>query len=288
MVMDIETSSLVPERRAFAGAGVELIGDVVGDPAHRPVLLLHGGGQTRHSWSSAAVELARRGYHAVSIDMRGHGDSGWSGDGDYRMTLFRDDVLAMIDQLPSPPVLVGASLGGVASLLAIGESEAAVAAGLVLVDITPRVELSGVARIQAFMNARPDGFETLDEVADAVAAYNPSRPRPRNPAGLLKNLRQRNGRYFWHWDPAFLSQPDVLRPEYFDRLDAAAANVRVPVMLVRGAESEIVSEETVAQMRGLMPDADFVDISGAGHMVAGDRNDAFNLAVFDFLDHHGL
>ncbi len=288
MVMDIETSSLVPERRAFAGAGVELIGDVVGDPAHRPVLLLHGGGQTRHSWSSAAVELARRGYHAVSIDMRGHGDSGWSGDGDYRMTLFRDDVLAMIDQLPSPPVLVGASLGGVASLLAIGESEAAVAAGLVLVDITPRVELSGVARIQAFMNARPDGFETLDEVADAVAAYNPSRPRPRNPAGLLKNLRQRNGRYFWHWDPAFLSQPDVLRPEYFDRLDAAAANVRVPVMLVRGAESEIVSEETVAQMRGLMPEADFVDISGAGHMVAGDRNDAFNLAVFDFLDHHRL
>jgi pimeloyl-ACP methyl ester carboxylesterase len=288
MVMDIETSSLVPERRAFAGAGVELIGDVVGDPARRPVLLLHGGGQTRHSWSSAAVELARRGYHAVSIDMRGHGDSGWSGDGDYRMTLFRDDVLAMIDQLPSPPVLVGASLGGVASLLAIGESEAAVAAGLVLVDITPRVELSGVARIQAFMNARPDGFETLDEVADAVAAYNPSRPRPRNPAGLLKNLRQRNGRYFWHWDPAFLSQPDVLRPEYFDRLDAAAANVRVPVMLVRGAESEIVSEETVAQMRGLMPEADFVDISGAGHMVAGDRNDAFNLAVFDFLDHHGL
>lgn len=286
--MTLRTSVAPPQRRVFSGAGIELVGDVVGDERNRPVILLHGGGQTRHSWLSAATELAARGYHAVSIDMRGHGDSDWSDDGDYRMSAFRDDVLALVGQFAAPPVLVGASLGGIASLLAVGESEGPVAAGLVLVDITPRVELSGVHRIQAFMNANLDGFESLEAVADAIAAYNPSRPRPRNIPGLLKNVRLRDGRYFWHWDPAFLVQPDVLKPEYFDRLDAAASRISVPTMLVKGGESEIVSEETLAQMRALIPHAEIADIAGAGHMVVGDRNDVFNSTILGFLARSGL
>lgn len=277
-----------PQRRVFAGAGVDLVGEVVGDAHNQPVILLHGGGQTRHSWLSAAGELANRGYYAVSIDMRGHGDSGWSDDGDYRMTVFRDDVLALVGQFAARPVLVGASLGGIAALLAVGESEEPIAVGLVLVDITPRVELSGVHRIQAFMNANLDGFETLEAVADAIAAYNPGRPRPRNVEGLLKNVRLRDGRYFWHWDPAFLVQPDVLKPEYFDRLDAAASRIAIPTMLVKGAESEIVSEETLGQMRALIPHAEIADIAGAGHMVVGDRNDVFNSTILRFLANSGL
>jgi pimeloyl-ACP methyl ester carboxylesterase len=273
-----------PERRTFQGVGVRLAGDVLGDPSGTPVLLLHGGGQTRHSWSAAQRALARRGYLAVSIDFRGHGDSEWSVERDYRMSMMKDDVLAVIDQLPALPVLVGASMGGIASLLAVGETTEAVAHALVLVDITPRVERSGIARIQAFMSARPDGFATLDEAADAVAAYNPDRPRSPDPSGLLKNLRLRDGRYFWHWDPAFMEQPDVRHQSYFERLEAACPGVNIPTLLIRGGKSEIVSDATVAHMKELIPHARFVDVTGAGHMVAGDRNDIFNAAVFAFLD----
>ena len=286
--MEHQSSVTSPRRRVFAGAGIDLVGDVFGDDRNRPVILLHGGGQTRHSWISAARELAQRGYLAVSVDLRGHGDSGWADDGDYRMSAFRDDVLALVGQFTVRPVLVGASLGGLASLLAMGESDIPIAVGLVLVDITSRVELSGVHRIQAFMNAHLDGFATLEAVADAIAAYNPNRPRPRNIPGLSKNVRFRDGRYFWHWDPAFLTQPDVLEPDYFDRLDAAAGKIAVPTLLVKGAESEIVSEETLAQMRALMPHAEIADIAGAGHMVVGDRNDVFNNTILGFLERRGL
>lgn len=282
-----ETGTVKIERRAFAGAGVEIVGDAIGDDRGRPVLLLHGGGQTRHSWSSAAMGLASRGYYAVSIDLRGHGDSGWAEGGAYAISAYRDDAIAVARQLPARPVLAGASLGGIASMLAAASGEA-IARGLVLVDITPRVEREGVRRIHAFMTARPDGFASLDEAADAVAAYNPERPRPANPSGLLKNLRLREGRYFWHWDPAMLANRDSFNPEYAAELDAAARKVRVPTRLVRGLQSDIVSDETVAHMREIIPHADFVDIGGAGHMVAGDRNDAFNAAVFSFLEKHGL
>lgn len=282
------SSSPSAGRRKFEGRGVHLAGDVLGDTTGLPVLLLHGGGQTRHSWASAAEELARRGYYAVSIDFRGHGESDWASDRDYGMSAMRDDVIAVIAQLPSRPVLVGASLGGIASLLAIGETGAQLAEALVLVDITPRVEMSGVRRIREFMTAQPDGFGSLDEVADAVAAYNPKRPRPSDPSGLLKNVRLRNGRYYWHWDPSLLDTMDPLEPGYFERLDKAARNVGLPTLLVKGAESEIVSSATVEHMLELIPHAEFVDISGAGHMVAGDRNDAFNGAVFRFLQSAGL
>ena len=133
------------------------------------------------------------------------------------------------------------------------------------------------------------GFDSLEQVADAIAVYNPNRPRPKRLGGLMKNLRERDGRYYWHWDPAMLmNHPDVERPGHWDRLDAASARVTVPTMLVKGTESDIVSDETVAHMRELIPHADYVDISGAGHMVAGDRNDAFNDAIFSFLEKHGL
>lgn len=276
------------ERRVFKGVDVDLVGDIVGDPSGRPVLLMHGGGQTRHSWAAATAELGRRGYYAVSIDLRGHGDSDWAPDGVYELSRYRDDVFKVVEQMPPMPVMVGASLGGISALLAIGESTRPVASGLVLVDITPRIEMDGARRIQQFMTANLDGFESVEQVADAIAAYNPHRPRPKSLRGLMKNLRERDGRYFWHWDPAMLIQPDIDRPGHWERLDKAAMNVAVPTLLVRGSESDIVSDETVAHMRELMPDADYVDIGGAGHMVAGDRNDAFNSAIFTFLKKHGL
>ena len=286
--MQVGSAAMKIERRSYQGVGVKLVADVVGDPSAQPVLLMHGGGQTRHSWSAATNELGRRGYHAVSLDLRGHGESDWAPDGGYDLSCYRDDVLRVIDTFSAPPVIVGASLGGMTGMLAIGETDGEVAKGLVLVDITPRVEPEGVRRIHDFMTANLDGFETLEQVADAISSYNPHRPRPKRLTGLMKNLREREGRFFWHWDPAMLNRPENDMSGRWTRVDDAARNIKVPTLLVKGSESDIVSDETVAHMAELMPHADYVDISGAGHMVAGDRNDAFNSAIFSFLEKHGL
>src|SRR6266540_6176398 len=107
-----------PTSVSFETAGVRLAADARGETGDPIVLLFHGGGQTRHSWHGTADALAAAGWYAISVDLRGHGDSEWSADGSYDAMNFADDVLAVVAQLPSRPALVGASLGGVASLLA--------------------------------------------------------------------------------------------------------------------------------------------------------------------------
>ena len=265
--------------------GLVLRGDAWGSPDAPPLLLLHGGGQTRHSWSGTATRLARDGWRAISLDLRGHGESDWSPAGAYDLEDFVRDLVAAARALPRRPVVVGASLGGMAALCAEGESRIDLLAALVLVDVTPRLEPGGVLRILSFMTDRPEGFASLEEAADAVAAYREHRERPSDLAGLAKNLRLgEDGRYRWHWDPKFLSrdrrQGNTLTPE---RLLDAARGLRVPTLLVRGKLSDVVSLEGAAEFREAAPHARFVDVSGAGHMVAGDRNDRFTDAVIEFL-----
>ena len=275
------------QTRHYLGAhGNLLSADVGGDPAHQPLIFLHGGGQTRHAWSRAARELAAGGYHVICLDLRGHGQSAWAEDGNYRLDAFAADLRAVMATLRRPPVLIGASLGGGTSLLVTGEGAPRTVTALVLVDVVPRPEAEGVKNVYAFMSARPDGFASLDEVADAVAAYNPHRPRPSDYAGLMKNLRRRpDGRLQWHWDPKFISPAYRLDPEeYHQRLEAAARKVRVPSLLVRGALSDIVSVESARALQATIPGCEWVDVAGAGHMVAGDRNDLFNRAISDFLE----
>ena len=273
----------------IAGHDLELAATAYGDPANPPVVLLHGGGQTRHAWGTAGNAFAARGRYALSVDLRGHGDSQWAPDGDYGMGAFASDVLAVSAALPQRPALVGASLGGLASLVAVGESDDPVATALVLVDVTPMVEMDGAMRIRNFMLEGMGGFKRLEDAADAIAAYIPSRPRPRDLSGLRKNLRQRNGRWHWHWDPRFVRGRDGIDGQEglvdHDRLAAAARRVSVPTLLVRGRMSDIVSEDGVRELRELIPHAEVVDVAGAGHMVAGDRNDAFNGSVTEFIEH---
>ena len=278
---------LVPERRVFhTRAGLALVADAYGDPGARPVVLAHGGGQTRHAWGGAAAALARRGWHALALDLRGHGESQWSPAGQYEIEVFAEDLADVAASLDQSPVLVGASLGGLAAILAQGGVERGPFSAVVLVDVTPRLELDGVARIRSFMTEHLErGFATLEEAADAVAAYQPQRVRERNLAGLEKNLRRGDdGRWRWHWDPRFMNRESRLSPEVTGpRLTDAARNLRVPTLLVRGRMSELVSEASVREFLELAPHARFVDVSGAGHMVAGDRNDVFSEAVIGFL-----
>jgi pimeloyl-ACP methyl ester carboxylesterase len=267
---------------------VTLAADAFGDARHTPVVLLHGGGQTRHSWRATARELADSGWYALSVDLRGHGQSGWSPNGRYDLDRFSDDVVAIVEYLGRPPVLVGASLGGNASLAALGH-QPELALGLVLVDVSPFLQPQGAHRIRAFMGSRPDGFGSLDEVADAIAEYLPHRPRPRSLDGLRKNLRQVEGRYFWHWDPALLTAPSdqvVQRNDLIDpaRLGAAAMALRVPTLLVRGGQSDVLSLDDARRFIQLVPHAEYHAVTGAHHMVAGDDNKVFDTVLRDFLD----
>jgi pimeloyl-ACP methyl ester carboxylesterase len=274
--------------------GIRLAADVAGDPVDPPVLLLHGGGQTRHSWGTTQRDLAARGWYVASLDLRGHGDSEWAPDGDYRIEAFADDI-AEVARTLDRPALVGASLGGSSSLHALGTYGDQLARALVLVDVAPNIERSGARRIGDFMMEHmDDGFASLEAVADAVAAYNPHRPRPANLDGLRRNVRLRDGRWYWHWDPTFIrgrfgsedetrtvEESQVHRTE---ALEAAARSLTIPTLLVRGHQSDLLSAEGASRFRELAPHAEFVDVAGAGHMVAGDRNDAFNDAIVAFLE----
>ncbi len=263
------------------------------DPAFAdapPVLLLHGGGQTRHAWQASAAKLAGAGFTAFALDQRGHGDSNWPQDGAYRFTDFAADALAVARQIGQggkPPFVVGASLGGLAALLALGQQGDAFS-GLALVDVTPQMNRGGVDHVRNFMRANAtEGFASLEEAANAVAAYLPHRPKPSSLEGLKKNLRRReDGRYYWHWDPRFFEGPhpvDQNAEETQRLLIEAAAKIAVPALLVRGRESELVGQTQAEQFRQLCPHAEYVDIAGARHMVAGDRNDIFAKSILDFL-----
>jgi pimeloyl-ACP methyl ester carboxylesterase len=272
--------------------GLRIVGESRGDPWHAPVVFLHGGGQTRHSWGGTAKRVAERGWHALTLDARGHGDSKWSDAGDYRLESFAEDVRLVLERLDGEPTLVGASLGGLTSILLTGELARGVAHSVVLVDIVPDMEEAGAQRISAFMSERAEvGFSSIEEAAAAVAAYNPHRAAPGDLTGLQRNLRERDGRLYWHWDPRFIHAEGESGPLEIldvDRLHAAAERMvaEVPVMLVRGRMSDLVTVEKAAQFCARFPAVEFVDVSGAGHMVAGDKNDAFTASVLEFLERH--
>ncbi|MEQ8990890.1 MAG: alpha/beta hydrolase [Pseudomonadales bacterium] len=270
--------------RYFEGAGgCRLAADEWGDPAGPLVIFQHGGGQTRHAWKGAGERLGAAGYHAIALDARGHGDSDWAPDGVYGQDVMVADLCRVLEQIGNRrPVLVGASMGGGVSLVACGEDRID-AAALVLVDIGHRIEPDGVQKIQAFMSLKPEGFESLEEVANAIASYQPHRKRPKDLSGLAKNVRLGgDGRFHWHWDPLFRTgHRDV--DKRHARLTACARALSLPTLLVRGGLSDVLSEEGAQEFLGLCPQAEYANVAEAGHMVAGDRNDVFANAVIEFL-----
>lgn len=282
-----------PERVEFQGAETNtLVADRYGGDG-QPVVMLHGGGQTRHSWDAASQRIAGLGHPVYTLDQRGHGESDWVASGNYGFTDFALDLVAVTRMVAArhgaKPVVVGASLGGFAGMLAEGRENPDGLAALVLVDITPRIDMGGVSKVLGFMGDRVDeGFETVEEAAEAIARYLPNRARPKDLSGLSKNLRRRDdGRLRWHWDPAFLKTRQHREPEAAlaaqDAMFAAAGDLTLPVLLIRGQNSELVSMDHVREFQEQVPQAKFTDIRDAGHMVAGDKNDVFASAVEDFL-----
>jgi pimeloyl-ACP methyl ester carboxylesterase len=284
----VSAVSSSPETVKFAGVGgIALVADewnrdaaVTGRPT---ILMLHGGGQNRFSWKNTGQFLADEGYHVVALDSRGHGDSDRAPGADYAIETLTADVLHILDAIGRPVVLIGASMGGLTGILVADSAGPAKVTALVLVDVVPRYEKNGSARIRDFMMTNLHGFGTLEEAADAVSAYLPYRSKPRSPEGLKKNLRLRDGRWYWHWDPAFMTAPGddpELRTDNFER---AASNLQIPILLIRGKLSDVVSPDGVQHFLDTVPRAEFVELSHAGHTAAGDDNDAFTDAVVDFV-----
>jgi pimeloyl-ACP methyl ester carboxylesterase len=285
---EMKVAGNLREERVTTMSGNALAATTGGDPGSPGVVLLHGGGQTRHSWHHTVRSLVSKGYHAVAYDARGHGDSDWDTQADYELSRFAADLRAMVARMRTAPALIGASMGGLTVLHAVGREDPAWASAMVLVDIAPRVNPTGSKRIIEFMTARPEGFKTIDEAADAVAAYNPHRPRPRDSSGLMKNLRLReDGRLHWHWDPRIFGSRDFEQAAAeIGELLQPCGNIKIPSLLVRGQHSDVVTDESIAELKTRLPQLEVATVGGAGHMIAGDRNSAFDCAILPFLDRH--
>lgn len=278
-----------PEPMHFwAGAeGARLAGDTWGHLHDPLVLLLHGGGQNRLAWRDTGPRMAAAGYHVVAFDARGHGDSDWAHHGDYEADAFVRDLVCLLTQLGGRrPALMGASLGGSAALAAVGQQRVD-ASALILLDIVPRTERAGFDRVKGFMGQSPEGFASLNEVADAIAAYRSDGRRPRNLEALGRSVRRwPDGRYRWHWDPAFLDARERDFATRHDRLAECALRVRAPTLLVRGGSSDVVSEDAAQEFLALCTHAEYVNVTGAGHMLTADDNSVFSSATLDFLRRH--
>jgi len=272
----------------FSGVdGITLVADEWNhgtEAAGRPtILMLHGGGQNRFSWKNTGQILADEGYHVIAMDSRGHGDSDRAVDADYAIETLSADMMRVLDAIGRPVVLIGASMGGLTGILVAESAGPERVTGLVLVDVVPRYDKNGSARIRDFMVGNLQGFGSLEEASDAVAAYLPHRSKPRSPEGLRKNLRLRDGRWYWHWDPAMMTRPGDDPELRTEKIEQAAIDLTIPILLIRGKLSDVVSPEGIQDFRAKVPRAEFVELANAGHTAAGDDNDAFTDAVVDFV-----
>ena len=274
----------VQERRFRSREGFDLVADVI-DTGNPWVVMLHGGGQTRGSWKRSATSLAADGFSVVTVDARGHGESGWSPNGDYTLDRLSEDLADIVSLLDGPFHLIGASMGGLTAFRAAGTDLAGRVASLVLVDITLNPAASGSARVLEFMAANPDGFASVEEAAEAVSRYNPLRSRSAGIEGLRRNLRVDDaGRYRWHWDPVVLATgPQFGRDRFSETLEEAAAGVTAPTLLVHGSASDVVDDHGIAELKRLIPHLQVREVRNASHMVAGDNNDQFLADVRPFL-----
>ena len=268
-------------------SGLNIEATALGNPNDSLVILLHGGGQTRHAWGATAKNLSESGFYALAIDLRGHGDSDWSKEGDYAIESYRNDLVSIIEEVGKPAFLIGASLGGMISLSTAGDlAYQHLCIGLVMVDIGIYPNEDGSNEILNFMSSGFKGFDSLEDASNSISTYLPHREKPKDISGLKKNLRLKDdGKYYWHWDPKFIESrtANLDRSDYRQRQRNYAETVKVPTLLIRGALSNVVTQEEVDDFLGTIRHAEFVEIAKAAHMIAGDRNDIFANAAIEFL-----
>ncbi len=275
-------------RRLKGAGGIALAATDFPTPAslqaENRVLFAHGFGQTRGAWLRTGTALAAEGYAGLSYDARGHGESERNAPATpYTGDQFTDDLIILAGEQAQPPILVGASMGGLFGMLAEARWPGLFRA-MVLVDITPRWEQAGLQRILAFMTAFPDGFDSLEHAGDVIAAYQPQRRKRKSPEELQELLRDSgDGRWRWHWDARLID--DLVRDSarHQDDIANAARTLSCPVLLISGGQSDLVSAHTVEEFQSLVPHARHAHLPHATHMLAGDDNDTFTRTVLQYL-----
>ena len=275
----------IRRRQIWTDDGIRLSLRYYGDDRAPVVLMAHGFGQTQYAWEETGRRLAAAGWQAVSYDARGHGESDRAPSGEYDFEQFVEDFRRVCDSLPEPPIVIGASMGGLTALLAHSEKPKVDLKALVLVDIAPRWDERGVTAMLAFMRQNPDGFESLDEASEAIRAFLPHRRRngQSTSASLSRNLRQASdGRWYWHWDPAMLALAEK-SSNLQSRLQSASRRLKLPALLVTGGMSELIGAEHAEEFLKLAPHAEHAEVADAAHMVAGDANDRFLGSIMPFL-----
>ena len=253
-----------------------------GDHAGRPILFLHGGGQTCRTWDVVCHELSRE-YRCIAVDQRGHGDSEWSYESDYRVEAYTADVAALVDALNlAPLVIVGMSLGGIAGLhYALDRPKAL--AGFVAVDVGPWVNVEASLPIREFMQ-EVAGLDQLEQFVDAALRLNPRRDARLLRHSLWHNLRTcPDGRLIWKTDLRQRGDRLAVVTAAFGPLRERIANLRCPTLVVRGADSRILGEEDARRFAEAIPNGRWIAIDGAGHSVQGDQPKALVEALRAFL-----
>ena len=283
------TPASLTQPRSLSGAGnIRLAATAFPTPSllqtDSPVLFAHGFGQTRGAWLRTGMALAAEGYAGLSYDARGHGESDRNAaDESYVGEQFTDDLIILAGEQAQPPILVGASMGGLFAMLAESRWPGLFRA-MVLVDITPRWEQTGLQRILAFMTAFPDGFDSLDHAGEVIAAYQPQRRKRKSAEELRELLREGpDQRWRWHWDARLID--DLVRDSarHQDDIANAARTLGCPVLLISGGRSDLVSADTAEEFQSLVPHARHVHLPHATHMLAGDDNDTFTHTVLQYL-----
>lgn len=258
-----------------------------GMAGRQPMLLLHGGSQTAHSWDEFARAMRDR-YHVIVPDQRGHGDTDWAPDKDYSRAAMLGDIEGLVAHLGWDRfILMGLSMGGVNAITYAGTHPDKVER-LVIVDVGPEILPAGVATIRRFVSAGPDEIDSFDDYVEMAHRFNPRRSIENLRERLGHNLRQQpNGKWSWKFDKVFRD------PDRLPRQDAAVlwdlvGRIRAPSLVVRGEQSDVLDPGIADKMAGILPQGSVVTIPGAGHSVMGDNPPAFLAAVERFLAAHPI
>ncbi len=255
-----------------------------GQPHAPALVLLHGGGQSAHTWDAFCLAAARR-FRCLALDQRGHGDSQWSQAGDYAMADHAGDIAAFVQALGlGAPVVMGMSMGGV-NAIAYAAAHPLGLRGLVCVDIGPHAQHEPVDRLLQGL----DGYRWFDSPEDAARQL--SRLGARREPALLRdtlslNLRRLDdGRWTWKYDPRTLvglsaqAIMDARRP-----LWGVLDRITCPVLVLRGADSEIFSPDDAARFAGALADARWREVPRARHSIQTDNPAGLAQALFEFTD----
>ena len=256
-------------------------------PAALTVVFAHGGGQTGRAWRRAALHLQALGHACLTYDQRGHGDSDWSEEGDYHLHAFRSDLARVLEHWSRPCVLVGASLGGLVSLMATPGASQWVR-GLVMVDTAPQLNPTEIERLLAFLTGGSGtGFASPAAAAEHVRHFFPRRELA--PQAVEAGLSQGDdGRWYWRWDVRVVvgERNSVALPHEAELHDCARA-VQVPFLLVRAEHSALVTDGAVQRLRDCAPQLEVAWLSGADHIVGGADGERVAELIRPFLGRCG-